>query len=78
MIPLAVATNEEQEKEIRRLIKSCAEYIMAMRCQIERQKQAPAVFFIFLANLHRTSSESLSSAATCAYARSRTATGSWA
>ncbi len=47
MIPLSAAANEEQEKEIRKIIKSCAEYIIAMRCQIERQKQPPTVLFFF-------------------------------
>ena len=44
MIPLFVASNSAQEKEAKELIKSCAEYITAMRCQIERQKQPQAVF----------------------------------
>jgi len=46
MIPLISAVNEEQEKEIRKLIKSCAEYITAMRCQVERQKQTSSVFLL--------------------------------
>ena len=47
MITLAVAANSEQEKEMKRLIKSCAEYITAMRCQVERQKQAATVKNVF-------------------------------
>lgn len=43
-VPFFVALNEEQEKEGRNLVKCCAEYITAMRCQIERLKQPPAVY----------------------------------
>lgn len=46
MIPLFVAGNTAQDKEAKELIKSCAEYITAMRCQIERQKQPPTVINI--------------------------------
>lgn len=38
MIPIFVANSAAQEKEAKNLAKSCAEYITAMRCQIERQK----------------------------------------
>lgn len=43
MVPLSYASSEEQEKTLRDLIKSCAEYITAVNCQIERQKQQPTV-----------------------------------
>lgn len=46
MIPLSYASTEEQEKALRELIKSCAEYITGMRCQIERMKQPPTVYII--------------------------------
>lgn len=46
IIPLFVASNATQEKEAKDLVKSCAEYITAMRCQIERQKQPPTVTLI--------------------------------
>lgn len=48
IIPLFVAKNEAQEKEARILIKSCSEYITAMRCQIEKQKQPATVKFTIL------------------------------
>ena len=47
-IPLTVAATEDQEKEVKNLVKSCAEYITAMRCQIERQKLPPTVSFYYL------------------------------
>jgi len=46
MIPLSYAATKEQEEAIRGLIKSCAEYITAMECQIRRQKEPPEVNFV--------------------------------
>jgi coatomer protein complex subunit alpha (xenin) len=43
MIPLSHAVTKEEEEELRNLIKSCAEYITAMECQIRRQEEPPNV-----------------------------------
>lgn len=43
LIPLTTASTEEQENELKKLIKSSSEYITAMRCQVERQKQSAEV-----------------------------------
>lgn len=43
MIPLSYAATQEQEEALRSLIKSCAEYIIGMQCQIKRQQEPPTV-----------------------------------